>query len=147
MSPNSTEEMLQPVDLNLINDLWVPNVFIYNLKTFKVIDVLSKLAGLWVNAKKEIMYSQASQITFICPMIFNYFPLDTQVCKFQVGSYSYNMEKMIFEVTHLGYSHTSRSIVLDYDIQISPLEDDNKVFVGGPLGNYSLAGFEMILKR
>ena len=28
--------MLQPVDLNLINDLWVPNVFIYNLKTFKV---------------------------------------------------------------------------------------------------------------
>ena len=29
-----------------------------------------------------------------------------------------------------------RSIVLDYDIQISPLEDDDKVFVGGPLGNY-----------
>lgn len=46
---------------------------------FQVIDVLSKLAGLWVNAKNEIMYSQASQITFICPMIFNYFPLDTQV--------------------------------------------------------------------
>ena len=45
----------------------------------QVIDVLSKLAGLWVNAKNEIMYSQASQITFICPMIFNYFPLDTQV--------------------------------------------------------------------
>ena len=41
--------------------------------------MLSKLAGLWVNAKKEIMYSQASQITFICPMIFSYFPLDTQV--------------------------------------------------------------------
>jgi hypothetical protein len=29
-------ETLTPVDLNLINDLWVPNVFIYNLKTFKV---------------------------------------------------------------------------------------------------------------
>ena len=48
-----------------------------------MIDVLSKLAGLWVNARKEIMYSQASQITFICPMIFNYFPLDTQVCHHQ----------------------------------------------------------------
>lgn len=46
---------------------------------FQVIDVLSKLAGLWVNADKEIMYSQASQITFICPMVFNTFPLDTQV--------------------------------------------------------------------
>ena len=29
-------DTLTPVDLNLINDLWVPNVFIYNLKTFKV---------------------------------------------------------------------------------------------------------------
>ena len=74
----------------------------------QVIDVLSKLAGLWVNSNKEIMYSQASQITFICPMIFNYFPLDTQVCKFQVGSYSYNMEKMIFAVKYLGYAHTAR---------------------------------------
>ena len=30
------DDQLNPVDLNLINDLWVPNVFIYNLKTFKV---------------------------------------------------------------------------------------------------------------
>jgi hypothetical protein len=31
-----------------------------------------------------------------------------QVCKFQVGSYSYNMEKMIFEVTSLVYEHTAK---------------------------------------
>lgn len=147
MESPPTEETLTPVDLNLIKDLWVPNVFIYNLKTFKVIDVLSRLAGLWVSPNKDVMYSQASQITFICPMIFDYFPLDTQVCKFQVGSYSYNSEKMIFAVSQLGYAHTSRSIVLDYDIQISPLEEADKMFVGGPLGNYSLAGFEMILQR
>ena len=30
------EFQLNPVDLYLINDLWVPNVFIYNLKTFHV---------------------------------------------------------------------------------------------------------------
>ena len=40
-----------------------------------------------------------------------------------------------------------RSIVLDYDIEISPLDDEDKVFVGGSLGNYSLAGFEMVLQR
>merc|ERR1712012_1104668 len=122
------------------------------------------------------MYSQASQITFICPMIFNYFPLDTQVCKFQVGSYSYNMEKMIFAVSQLGYAHTSsfvaekshlkdrnvhydqqdggkgtkrnkKSIVLDYDITINNLRKEDQIFIGGSLGNYSLAGFEMILRR
>lgn len=44
------------VNLELIHDLWVPNIYIYNLKSFKVIDVLSKLAGLWINNKKEIYY-------------------------------------------------------------------------------------------
>ena len=44
------------VNLELIHDLWVPNIFIYNLKTFRVIDVLSKLAGLWINSGKKIYY-------------------------------------------------------------------------------------------
>ena len=49
-----------------MKNLWIPNIFIYNLKSFKTIDVLSKLAGLWIDAKKRIYYSQATHITFIC---------------------------------------------------------------------------------
>ena len=75
---------LFPVNLELIKNLWLPNIFIYNLKSFKTIDVLSKLAGLWIDSKKRIYYSQATHITFICPMVFDSFPLDTQRCKFQV---------------------------------------------------------------
>jgi len=41
-------DQLNPVDLNLINDLWVPNVFIYNLKTFKVIMSTLKVI-IWGN--------------------------------------------------------------------------------------------------
>jgi hypothetical protein len=40
-----------------------------------------------------------------------------------------------------------RSIVLDYGIEINELRQEDRIFVGGPLGNYSLAGFEMILVR
>ena len=40
-----------------------------------------------------------------------------------------------------------RSIVLDYDITINKLREQDRIFVGGSLGNYSLAGFEMILRR
>ena len=76
---------LVPVNLELINSLWVPNIFIYNLKKFQSVSVLSKLAGLWIDRKKRIYYSQATHITFICPMVFDFFPLDVQVCKFQVG--------------------------------------------------------------
>ena len=74
------------VNLELINYLWIPNIFIYNLKTFQTIEVLSKLAGLWIDANKRIYYSQATHITFICPMVFDSFPLDTQTCKFQVST-------------------------------------------------------------
>ena len=31
----SAGEMI-PVNLELVNELWLPNIFIYNLKTFKV---------------------------------------------------------------------------------------------------------------
>ena len=41
--------------------------------------MLSKHAGLWITRDKEIMYSQATHINFICPMRFDNFPLDTQV--------------------------------------------------------------------
>ena len=67
------------MNLELVNELWLPNIFIYNLKTFKVVEVLSRHAGLWITPEKNVLYSQATQITFICPMRFDSFPLDTQV--------------------------------------------------------------------
>jgi len=145
---NRTTEMeLVPVNLELIKNLWLPNIFIYNLKSFKTIDVLSKLAGLWIDSKKRIYYSQATHITFICPMVFDSFPLDTQQCKFQVGSYSYDMTRMVFDVSTLGYIQNTQSIILDYDIEIKELNKNDQIFEAGALGNFSLAGFEMNLSR
>lgn len=141
------EDDLVPVNLELIKSLWIPNIFIYNLKTFKTIDVLSKLAGLWIDSKKRIYYSQATSITFICPMLFDSFPLDTQRCKFQVGSYSYDMTRMVFDVSTLGYIKNSQSIILDYEIIIKNLKKNDRIFEAGALGNFSLAGFEMTLSR
>lgn len=136
-----------PVSLEYVKDLWLPNIFIYNLKTYKVIDVLTKLAGMWIATDWTVLYSMASHITFICPMRFDKFPLDTQVCKFQVGSYSYNDDKMVFNTISAGYQKGSNTIALDYAITIKPLKEEDAVFLGGGLGNFSLAGFEMKLQR
>lgn len=54
--------MMVPMNLEFVKDLWLPNIFIYNLKTYKVIDVLSKLAGLWIYSNRDILYSQATHI-------------------------------------------------------------------------------------
>jgi len=138
-----------PVNLELVNELWLPNIFIYNLKTFKVVEVLSKHAGLWITRDREIMYSQATHINFICPMRYDSFPLDTQTCKFQVGSYSYDMTKMLFIQSNKvqGYVKTTHSVVLDYAVDVHVLNDEDLQLSYGELGNFSVAGFEMKLSR
>ncbi|XP_023331019.1 gamma-aminobutyric acid receptor subunit rho-1 isoform X1 [Eurytemora carolleeae] len=145
---NSSEPLNMPMNLEFVKDLWLPNIFIYNLKTFKVIDVLSKMAGLWINTNKKILYSQQTHITFICPMRFDKFPLDTQRCKFQVGSYSYDDSKMMFITQSAQYQKNGRNtIALDYDIEIEPLQPLDMILDYGNLGNFSLSGFEMVLTR
>ena len=137
-----------PMNLEMIKYLWLPNILIYNLKTYKVMDVLSKLAGLWIAADYNLLYSQATHITFICPMHFDKFPLDTQSCKFQVGSYSYDDTQMTFATKAAKYdSKDTNSIALDYAIVIKPLSKKDSILLFDGLGNFSLAGFEMVLDR
>ena len=112
-----------PVNLELVKDLWLPNIFIYNLKTFKVVEVLSKHAGLWVSPENAILYSQATHITFICPMRFDSFPLDTQVRALAAGTelqaksdfaQSYHPTKSQANFPTM-YSITKLQVVLDHN--------------------------------
>ena len=59
----------------------------------QVVEVLSKHAGLWITRDKEIMYSQATHINFICPMRFDNFPLDTQVASALIINRKINKRK------------------------------------------------------
>ena len=44
-----------PISLEFLNEIWIPNVFIYNLKTFQNVAVLKKLAGE-MDAKKFLRH-------------------------------------------------------------------------------------------
>ena len=61
-----------------VQQIWIPDVEILNLKEFKTLDVLSKLEGLWLNRNLELIYAVACRIIWICPMTFDNFPLDVQ---------------------------------------------------------------------
>ena len=54
------------------------------------------------------------------------------------------MSRMMFDVSTLGYIQNTQSIILDYDIQIRNLKTSDQLFDAGALGNFSLAGFEMV---
>ena len=63
-----------------------------------------------------------------------------------MGSYSYDMTKMLFRVSRLTFIQ-KQSIILDYSISIRNLREIDKIFLAGALGNYSLAGFEMVNQK
>lgn len=53
------------------------------------------------------------------------------------------MTKMLFRVSQLTFIQ-KQSIILDYNIEILNLKPRDKIFLAGALGNYSLAGFQMV---
>ena len=55
------------------------------------------------------------------------------------------MTRMVFDVSTLGYIQNTQSIILDYDVEIRNLRKKDKLFEAGALGNFSLAGFEMVM--
>lgn len=83
-SPENSQP-LTALNLAVLKDLWMPDVEIRNLQSFETHTILSKLEGFWVDEEEHLMHALASRITFICPMRFNSFPMDVQVCTFQVG--------------------------------------------------------------
>jgi len=150
--PEKDKHPLEPwkfaMNTDYIKHLWVPNYFIHNLETYEPVHTISTLEGLWIDTNKNVLFSQATIITFICPMRFDKFPFDTQICKFSVGSFSYESSKVNFITNTYGYASKEKNdISLEYDIKIGPLKPQDAILSYGTLGNFTLAGFEMVLTR
>ena len=124
-SKTETSTTLSPVRESLLEALWVPNVFIYNLKAFRNLETISALKGLWLSTNKDVLTSQSVHISFYCPMNFEMFPFDKQHCEFKLGSYSYNDNKLLFTTKSFGFSQLeSNQIPLPFEIS----KDSVKIF-------------------
>jgi len=135
-----------PVSLEFLQDLWIPNVFIYNLKSFANARVLKRLAGVWIINGKDVFYNQFSTVTFLCPMRFERYPLDEHICKFRVGSTNMDINYMRFGETTLEYDEKNRNTILDYMVDAKTLREEDRIFLYAGQ-NYSVTGIEMRLSR
>ena len=54
------EGTFTPIDLNFLNHMWVPNIFIYDLRFFKSLNVLKKLAGVFIVGTDKVYYNQVN---------------------------------------------------------------------------------------
>ena len=75
---------------------------------------------------RSLFLFQASQITFLCPMRFDLFPLDEHICRFRVGSTNLDITRMRFDETKKNYDETKKNTILDYTVEIKDLQEKDR---------------------
>ena len=67
---------------------------------------------------------------------------------FQIGDYSYDATFIQYLSVVPDYGKEERTVLLDHDVHIKPLNEKDTMYQWSAVGsNYSLAGFEIQLKR
>ena len=144
-----TEPKLGPDDhVNVspetIKYLWYPDLEIYGLEKFDLQKVLKEMSGVRIIKNQTIDYELRAVITISCHMNFNKYPLDSQVCPFQIGSYFGTFKTVTCSSYYEFDEERQRS--LQYFTTITPLsERDQNVTL--PSGNYAACGFTIKLRR
>ena len=80
-------------------------------------------------------------------MRFHWYPLDSQICKFKIGSYGNDNQRMTFHTKTLSFDKVGYNTVLDYSTEVLELDEIDTFYLWDSYQNYSIAGFEIRLKR
>ena len=124
----------------ILDDLWQPDLYIFQLRKFTIRKAISKLSGLYIQKQKKIQYGAIIDITIGCSMSFDNYPLDTHECSFKVGSYNYFKHTVTCNSTYSYDKSHQRS--LHYFVELEDLADK----VDGD-SDYANCGFIINLHR
>ena len=69
-----------PIDLNFMQHLWVPNIFVYNLASFEALNCLEKLAGLWIVDHKNLFYNQVKYLLLLHAYLYKKSDVNISPC-------------------------------------------------------------------
>ena len=94
---------------------------------------------MWIINGKDVFYNQFAQVTFLCPMRFERYPLDEHICKFRVGSTNMDINFMRFGETTATFDETSKNTILDYSVNVLPLAESDRIILYQG-ANYSVTG-------
>ena len=86
-----------------------------------------------------MFYNQFAQVTFLCPMRFERYPLDEHICKFRVGSTNMDINYMRFGDTALSFDKTGMNTILDYKVDATKLREEDRILLYQGQ-NYSVTG-------
>lgn len=80
-----------------LNELWKPDLMIFDLIKFEELVVLDKSSGLQISKDKTVFFYTSAYITFSCIMKFDKYPMDSQVCPLKFQSLKYTLDRVNLE--------------------------------------------------
>ncbi|VDK35799.1 unnamed protein product [Taenia asiatica] len=90
---NYTQPLVSPT---LKENLWLPDLFFRNGKDGYLHKMTLPNYLLRVHPNGEVLYSQKITMRFSCQMDLATFPMDTQYCHMNIGSYGYTLSELKF---------------------------------------------------
>lgn len=76
--------------------IWLPDLFFRNGKEGRLHKMTCENLLIRIKPNGEILYSQKITMRMACQMDLRTFPMDTQQCDMNIGSYGYTMEQVNF---------------------------------------------------
>ena len=117
------------VDVSFIDNLWIPDLYIYNLKSLKMMKTITPEEGL--NIVKDVddvklVYIFESKVDFVCPIDYSEFPFHSHTCVFQMTSFSHSSEEMEFIIDKSWRPDQVLDIskIRDYQVNVSYLNKE-----------------------
>ena len=135
------------MDKKFLEHIWIPDIFIPRLESFRPLSVLEDIEGVWIVGGRKVYLSQATEIKFLCPMRFEAYPMDTQVCQLIIQTMSLNMAVIEFSEVQFSLDTVSKSVRTDYAISVDKIPAKDRIAQYGRLGNFSVTGIEFKMER
>ncbi|XP_064609322.1 glycine receptor subunit alpha-3-like [Liolophura sinensis] len=88
----------EPLELNVnvMDSLWVPDLFFANEKTAMVHDVTVPNRLMHVYRNGTVRYSVRLSMKLGCEMSLQYYPFDSQICPVEAESYGHTTDSVLF---------------------------------------------------
>lgn len=101
--------------------LWFPDLFFRNAKNGHIHRITTPNYLIWLNSTGDILFSQKLSLKLSCPMKLFKFPMDTQYCKMEIGSYGYSLEELSFQWMYTD-SQPQKNVQLNEELELNEFQ-------------------------
>ena len=141
------------IDVDFIEKLWFPDIYIYDLKEMRTRRTLSPEEGLRVktaNNTTKLTFIFEPEVIVVCPIDYTEFPFHSHTCELKMTSFSRSIKKMVFVTDHSWDPGMvlNKDKIRDYKVNVSYLVGDQTTMKGWTEETpfYSIAGLQIQLE-